>query len=81
MLMKHKLDMLEPGIRMLAVFGIISIIGLVFYLLRWDLAAYIAAGITVLILLVLMVLLIIEAHQDKVLNERAIRENKEKHID
>ena len=79
--MKHKLNMLEPGIKMLAAFGIIAFIALVFYLIRWEIAAYIAAGIAGLILVTLTVLLIIEAHQDKVLNERAIKENKEKHID
>ena len=79
--MKHKLNMLEPGIKMLAAFGIIALIALVFYLIRWEIAAYIAAGIAGLILVTLTVLLIIEAHQDKVLNEKAIKENKKKHID
>lgn len=73
--------MLEPGVKMLAAFGIIAAIALVFYLVRWEIPAYIAAGIAGLILIVLTVLLIIEAHQDKLLNERAIKENKRKHID
>ena len=79
--MKHKLNMLEPGVKMLAAFGIIAAIALVFYLIRLETASYIAAGIAGLILIVLTILLIIEAHQDKVLNEKAIKENKEKHID
>ncbi len=79
--MKHKLNMLEPGVKMLAAFGIIAVIALVFYLVRWEIPAYITAGIAGLILIVLTVLLIIEAHQDKLLNERAIKENKRKHID
>lgn len=73
--------MLEPGVKMLAAFGIIAVIALVFYLVRWEIPAYITAGIAGLILIVLTVLLIIEAHQDKLLNERAIKENKRKHID
>ena len=73
--------MLEPGVKMLAAFGIIAAIALVFYLIRLETASYIAAGIAGLILIVLTILLIIEAHQDKVLNEKAIKENKEKHID
>ena len=73
--------MLEPGVKMLAAFGILAAIALVFYLLRWEIPAYVAAGIAGLILIVLTILLIIEAHQDKVLNEKAIKENKKKHID
>lgn len=78
--MKHKLNMLEPGIFMLAAFGIIAAVALVFRMVNWEILACFAAWTAGLILTAVTVLLIIKAHQYIVLNERAVRENKEKHI-
>ncbi|MBR4431286.1 MAG: hypothetical protein IKZ29_03260 [Clostridiales bacterium] len=75
---KHKLNMLEPGSKMLAIAAALSGAALVLYYFKLFIVAYVLAGLAGLIFLVLIILLMIESHQDKVLNEAAIREDKEK---
>ena len=65
---RYKLDMLEPGTIMLKWVGIFLLIGLALELLRWKLAAAIAFGFSGALFLLLLILLAIEAHQDRVLN-------------
>ena len=75
---KHKLNMLEPGTRMIECIGILILVGLIFYIFRLKTVAFciwVAAGI---VFAVLLVLLTIEAHQDKVMNDIAIKENQKK---
>lgn len=73
---RHKLNMLEPGTVMLKWVGIFLLLGLVLRLARRTLAAWIAFGFAGAIFLMLTILLIVEAHQDRVLNELAERENR-----
>lgn len=73
---KHKLNMLEPGSKMIKAIGIFVGISFVFYLFRLMLLCYVFCGISVLIGAILLILLMIESHQDKVLNEQAIHERR-----
>ena len=74
---RYKLDMLEPGTIMLKWVGIFLLIGLALELLRWKLAAAIAFGFSGALFLLLLILLAIEAHQDRVLNEIAAPERRD----
>ena len=74
---KYKLNMLEPGTAILKWTGVFLSIGLVLLFLRLSIPAYIMLGMAGALVVVLTVLLIIEAHQDRVLNEIAARENKQ----
>ncbi len=69
--------MLEPGTRMLKWICILIFSGLLLYVFHFRIAAFvvwIAAGIN---FAVLLILLAIEAYQDNVLNDIAIKENNE----
>ena len=72
---KHKLNMLEPGSIMLKWIGILILIGLVLYVFRFRMVAFCAWILSGIIFVVLLILLTIEGHQDKVMNEFGIREN------
>lgn len=75
---RHKLNMLEPGTVMLKWTGLLGGIGLVLLLLRLKTIACVALGLAGALLAVLSVLLMVEAHQDRVLNEIARQENRER---
>ena len=72
---KHKLNMLEPGSIMLKWIGILILIGLVLYVFRFRMVAFGAWILSGIIFVVLLILLTIEGHQDKVMNEIGIKEN------
>ena len=72
---KHKLNMLEPGTIMLKWIGILILIGLLLYIFKLKIVAYGAWILSGIIFVVLLVLLTIEGHQDKVMNEIGIKEN------
>ena len=72
---KHKLNMLEPGTIMLKWIGILILIGLLLYIFKLKIVAYGAWILSGIILIVLLILLTIEGHQDKVMNEIGIKEN------
>lgn len=72
---KHKLNMLEPGSIMLKWIGILILIGLVLYIFKLKIVAYGAWILSGIIFVVLLILLTIEGHQDKVMNEIGIKEN------
>ena len=72
---KHKLNMLEPGTIMLKWIGILILIGLLLYIFNLKIVAYGAWILSGIIFVVLLILLTIEGHQDKVMNEIGIREN------
>jgi hypothetical protein len=74
---KHKLNMLEPGTKMLKWIGILASAGILLYILRLRMAAFFVWTLSGMIFVVLIVLLVIEGHQDKVLNDIAIKENRE----
>ena len=65
---KHKLNMPEPGTALLKWSGLFLLVGL---------ASYIAFGLAAALFLLLLILRVIEAHQDGVLNKIAAREKKE----
>lgn len=73
---KHKLDMLEPGIRMLKWMGILILIGILLYIFQIRMAAYCVWAVSGIIFVVLLILIAIESHQDNVMNEIALKENK-----
>jgi len=70
--------MLEPGWKMIKAIGILGVIGLVFYIIKAVLLCCIISGLAALIGIILWILLIVESHQDKVLNEEAIQERRKK---
>lgn len=71
---RHKLNMLEPGIAMLKAVGVLLLAGGALLALDWKGAAHATFGAAGLVFLVLLILIAIEAHQDRVLNEMAKRE-------
>lgn len=74
---RYKLNMLEPGSKMLIITGIILIVAFVCYLLHWKLFCLILIGGGMLIFLILIILLAVEQHQDKVLYEDAKKKDKD----
>ena len=78
---KHKLNMLEPGTQMLKGIGVLVIIGLLFYFFQLKTVAICIWSVSGIVFAVLLVLLAIEAHQDKVMNDLAIKENRENGIE
>ncbi|BCN32303.1 hypothetical protein [Anaeromicropila herbilytica] len=73
---KHKLNMLEPGCKMIKAIGIFGVLAILFYLIKVSVLCYLFSGLALIIGIILCVLLMIEHHQDKVLNEQAINERK-----
>ena len=73
---KHKLNMLEPGTKMLKCIGILILIGLLLYVFKFRIAAYCVWAVSGIILVILLILLAVETHQDNVMNEIGIEENK-----
>jgi hypothetical protein len=69
--------MLEPGGKLCAAIGIGIILSILFWLFGWSIPAVISGGLTGILVLILIVLLAIEAHQDKVLYEDARKHDPE----
>ncbi len=61
---------------MIKAIGLLGVIGLIFHIIDFALISYLFYGLVVFLMIVLWILLIIEGHQDKVLNEQAIQERK-----
>lgn len=72
---RHKLNMLEPGMAMLKCAAALMAAGGVCAVLAWRTAARIALAAGGAVFAAMMVLVAIELHQDRVLNEIAAREN------
>ena len=71
---RHKLNMLWPGQIMMMIIGVLIAVGVVLHLFgcgTLDLIAFILAGA---VFAVLLILVAIELHQDRVLNEIAAKE-------
>ena len=75
---RHKLNMLNPGTEMIKWIGAMVLIGLVLLLLRRYLVAYFIFGLAGLLVVALVVLLVVEAHQDRVLNKLALQEESDR---
>lgn len=73
---KHKLNMLEPGTKMLKCIGILILIGLLLYAFKFRIAAFCLWAVSGIIFVILLILLAVETHQDNVMNEIGIEENK-----
>ena len=73
---KHKLNMLEPGTKMLKCIGILILIGLLLYVFKFRIAAFCIWAVSGIIVVVLLILLAIENYQDNVMNEIGIEENR-----
>ena len=71
---KYKLNMLEPGTRMLKYIGILLLIGILLYIFRFRIAAFCVWAVSGIVFAVLMILLAIESYQDNVMNDIAIKE-------
>lgn len=72
---KYKLNMLEPGLVMMKIIGGLLAAGFLLWAVKQVLLfkiAFLSAGA---IFAVLLILVAIEAHQDKVLNNIALQEN------
>lgn len=74
---KYKLNMLEPGLIMTKITGILFVTGILFWAAGWHWLSSITLFLAGIVFAVLFILLAIEAHQDKVLNDIAMRENNE----
>ena len=74
---KYKLNMLEPGTRMLKYIGILLLIGILLYIFRFRIAAFCVWAVSGIVFSVLLILLAIESYQDNVMNDIAIKENRE----
>jgi len=73
---RHKLNMLEPGSRMLKGIALLLLLTGIFYYCGCRIGYYIAGVLASLLTLLLLILLGIEQHQDRVLNEQALEERK-----
>lgn len=73
---KYKLNMLEPGSKMLGAIGICLAVSFVFYICKVTFFCRFFFGLAMLIGFVLWVLLMIESHQDRVLNEQIIEQRR-----
>ena len=74
---KYKLNMLEPGLIMMKLIGVLFVAGILFWAIGWHWISLITWFLSGAVFAVLLILLAIEAHQDKVLNDIAMRENDE----
>ncbi len=74
---KHKLNMLEPGFVMMKIIGALAVFGIVFWAAKQRWLSTIFWLLSGTIFAALLILVAIEAHQDKVLNDIAMRENAE----
>lgn len=74
---KYKLNMLEPGLIMTKIIGVLFVTGILFWTAGWHWLSSITLFLAGIVLAVLFILLAIEAHQDKVLNDIAMREDYE----
>lgn len=78
---KHKLNMLEPGIFMMQCSGSFLLGGTLLYFVGSYILAKILFTLAGAVFAVLLILVAVESHQDKVLNDLAAQEQlqKEKH--
>ena len=62
---------------MLKIVGVLLLLGIMFWLLKWNIIASTVFALAGVIFAILLILVAVELHQDKVLNEIAMRETKE----
>ena len=71
---RHKLNMLWPGQTMLSITGTLLLIGILCELLNWPVGSTAAFALAGAVLAVLLILVAVELHQDRVQSEIAVRE-------
>ena len=71
---KHKLNMLEPGLKMVKLIGLFGGFSLAFYCINSVLLSFLFGGLAIALGIILLILIMIE--QDNVLNQQAINERK-----
>lgn len=71
---KHKLNMLEPGGVMVKIIALFVLLGAIFRAVKLQVLSAVALGTAGLIFAVLLILIAVELHQDRVLNEAAEKE-------
>lgn len=74
---KYKLNMLEPGIIIMKIIGALFVLGIVFWVAKLRWLANIFGVLSGILFAALLILVAVEAHQDNVLNDIAMRENDE----
>ena len=68
---KYKLNMLELGLTMMKLIGVLFVTSILFWAAGWHWLSSITLFLAGAVFAVLLILLAIEAHQDKVLNDIA----------
>ena len=74
---KYKLNMLEPGLVMMKIIGVLFVSGIIFWVAKLPWLSFIFCFLSGIVFVALLILVAIEAHQDNVLNDIAMRENKD----
>ncbi len=74
---RYKLNMLWPGGKMMKATGVLIGLGGILYLVGWRTHACIAFTLAGVVFAALLILVAVELHQDRVLNEIAMKENLE----
>lgn len=74
---KYKLNMLESGLIMMKFIGVLFVTSILFWAAGGHWLSAITLFLAGAVFAVLLILVAIEAHQDKVLNDIAMRENNE----
>lgn len=74
---KYKLNMLEPGLVMMKIIGVLFVSGIIFWVAKLQWLSFIFCFLSGIVFVALLILVAIEAHQDNVLNDIAMRENKD----
>lgn len=74
---KYKLNMLEPGIVMLKIIVALLLVAVVLYLTSNRFLAFCLSSIAGFIFLLMIILIFIEQHQDKMLYEDVKKEDSE----
>lgn len=77
---KHKLNMLGPGSIMSKAVTVLFAVAVALYFAGQKVWAYIAGGISVVLLFILLILLAVEQHQDRVLCMQQKKEDEENGI-
>jgi hypothetical protein len=68
--------MLEPGLKMVKMIGLFGGLSLVFYCINAAFLSFLFGSLVVALGIILWILIMIEQHQDNVLNQQAINERK-----
>jgi hypothetical protein len=68
--------MLEPGLKMVKMIGLFGGLSLVFYCINVAFLSFLFGSLAVALGTILWILIMIEQHQDNVLNQQAINERK-----